>query len=77
MIHDLPALVRARMQEIDREIEALQMQKSLRTTQPGWISRAAASGVGRLGSLLVTVGRRLEGYGFQFKSKSDDLQAAG
>ncbi len=77
MINDLPTLVRARMQEIDREIEILQVQKSLRTTQPSWITRVAASGVSRLGSLLVKVGRRLECYSFQFKSKSDGLQAAG
>lgn len=77
MIHDLPTLVRARMQQIDREIAALQLQKSLRTTQPGWISQAVALAVGRLGSTLVTIGHWLQCQSFRITRKSDRLQVTG
>jgi len=77
MINDFPTLVRARGQEIDREIQALQLQAGRQTRRPGRITRFLVQAFGRLGTVLVTVGRRLECYAYRIKRQSDGLQATG
>jgi len=77
MINDFPSLVRARRQEIDREIQALQLQAGRRTRRPGRITRLLVQAFGRFGTVLVTVGRRLEGHAYRITGQSDGLQTAG
>lgn len=70
-------LVRARRQEIDREIQALQLQAGRQTRRPGRITRSLVQAFGRLGTVLVTVGRRLERHAYRSTDQSDSLQTAG
>ncbi len=77
MHNDFPTLVRARMQEIDREITLLQLQAGRRARRPSWITRSLVQASGRLGAGLVAVGRRLEGYAYRITSQSDRLHASG
>ncbi|MGH2620355.1 MAG: hypothetical protein ACRDHG_07265 [Anaerolineales bacterium] len=74
---DFPTLVRARMQEITREVEALQVRAVRRTRGPGWITRSLVQLSGKLGTVLVTVGHRLECYAHRITGQSDGVQAAG
>jgi len=74
---DFPTLVRARSQEITREVEDLQRRAGRQTRRPGRITRSLVQLSGKLGSVLVTVGRRLECYAYRISSQSDGLQAAG
>ena len=73
---DFPTLVRARSQEITREVEALQVRAFRRTRRAGWVTRSLVVLSGKLGTLLVTVGRRLECYAYRIRGQSDGLQAA-
>jgi hypothetical protein len=77
MINDFPSLVRARGQEIDREIQALQLRAGQQTRRPGRITRSVVQAFGRLGTVLVSVGRRLECYAYRITGQSDGLQTAG
>lgn len=77
MINDFPSLVRARRQELDREIQALQLRAGRQTRRPGRITRSVVQAFGRLGTVLVSVGHRLEGYATRITGQSDELQAAG
>ena len=74
---DFPTLVRARSQEITREVEALQLRAGRQMRRPGRITRSLVQLSGKLGSVLVTVGRRLECYAYRISGQSDGLQAAG
>ena len=74
---DFPTLVRARSQEITREVEALQRRAGRQTRRPGRITRSLVQLSGKLGSVLVTVGHRLECYAYRISGQSDGLQAAG
>jgi len=74
---DFPTLVRARSQEIAREVEALQLRAGRQTRRPGRITRSLVQLSGKLGTVLVTVGRRLECYAYRITGQSDGLQAAG
>jgi len=73
---DFRTLVRVRSQEITREVEALQVRGFPQTRRPGWITRWLVQLSGKLGTLLVTVGRRLECYAYRIRGQSDGLQAA-
>ncbi|HLE03345.1 MAG TPA: hypothetical protein VI729_01860 [Anaerolineales bacterium] len=77
MINDFPTLIRARGQEIDREIQAMQLQAGRQARRPGRIARSLVQAFGRLGTVLVTVGRRLECYAYRIRRQSDGLQATG
>ena len=77
MLNDFPTLVRARRQETDREIRLLQLAAGLQKRGPGRITHLLVQASGRLGTVLVTVGRRLECYAYRIKRQSDGLQAAG
>ena len=77
MINDFPSLVRARRQETDREIRLLQLATGLQKRRPGRITRSLVQLSGKLGTVLVTVGRRLECYAYRIAGQSDGLQAAG
>ena len=65
MFIDFQTLVRARSQQITREVEALQRRAGLPASRPGWITRSLVRMSGKLGTGLVAVGRRLEGYARQ------------
>ncbi|HLE04158.1 MAG TPA: hypothetical protein VI729_06045 [Anaerolineales bacterium] len=77
MLHDYTTLVRARMQEIDREIMARQLRAGLQKRGPGWITRSLVQLSGKLGTVLVKVGRRLEGDAYRITGQSDGLQTGG
>ena len=77
MINDFPTLVRARGQEINREIQAMQLQAGRQARRPGRIARSLVQAFGRLGTVLVTVGRRLEGDAYRITGQSDGLQTGG
>ena len=72
-----PTLVRARSQEIAREVEAHQLRECRQTRRPGWITRSLVQVSGELGSVLVAVGRRLEGYAYSVPGQSDGPRTAG
>jgi len=74
---DFPTLVRARRQAIAREVEARLLRDVRQTRRPGWITRSLVIVSGKLGTVLVTAGRRLECYAYRIRSQSDGLQAAG
>lgn len=74
---DFPTLVRARSQEIAREVEALQLRAGRQMRRPGPIARLLVQLSGKLGTVLVKVGRRLECYAYRITGQSDGLQAAG
>ena len=77
MINDFPTLVRARGQEIDREIQAMHLQAGRQARRPGRIARSLVQAFGRFGTVLVTVGRRLERHAYRITDQSDSLQTAG
>jgi len=74
---DFPTLVRARTQEIVRAVEARQLREFRQMGRPGWIARSLVMLSGKLGTVLVTVGRRLECYAYRITGQSDGLQAVG
>jgi len=77
MLNDFPTLVRARRQETDREIRLLQLAAGLQKRGPGRITHLLVQASGRLGTVLVTVGRRLERHAYRITGQSDGLQTAG
>jgi hypothetical protein len=78
MFNDYSMLVRARQQEIARELQIRLLLREVHATRrPGRITRSLVQAFGRLGTVLVTVGRRLEGYAYPTPSQSDGLRTAG
>ena len=78
MFNDYSMLARARQQEIAREVEIRLLLRAVPPSRrPGWITRSLVQLSGKLGSVLVTVGHRLECYAYRITGQSDGLQAAG
>jgi hypothetical protein len=76
MIHDLPTLVRARRTSIEQEIRSLGRQNHRGPLRPSRAARLGARVLGQLGSLLVSIGRRLERQSVQSVRTPGGLSAA-
>lgn len=71
MINDLYSLARAREREIRQQVRARQELPRRGQSRRRFVSRMARRAVGRLGSSLVTIGKRLECYELRLTGESD------
>ncbi len=71
MIHNLSMLARAREQQIRFEVLARQEIPRPNRSRRTVLARLATRAVCRLGTILVTIGKRLECYAFRMLRESD------
>lgn len=71
MFHDLSMLARARERDLQREVSNRQARRLPRRRPARRLSRIVGRAMCRMGSVLVSVGRRLECYELRLIGKSD------
>jgi hypothetical protein len=71
MFNNLSMLARAREQALKREADARRENRVRRKKRRSRLSRIAGQAMYRLGSSLVSIGRRLECYEIKLVRKSD------
>lgn len=71
MFHDLSMLARARERDLQREVSSRRVGRLPRRRAARRLSRIVGRAMCRLGSVMVSFGRRLECYELRLMGKSD------